>query len=40
MPDGELQNGRMYSVNFWEHLGYGGLSSSRDGDCTFLVAPR
>jgi PAS domain S-box-containing protein len=22
MPDGEFQHGRVYTVNFWEHLGY------------------
>ena len=39
MPDGELQNGRMYSVNFWEHLGYGPETQAETATALSLLHP-
>jgi len=39
MPDGEFQNGRMYSVNFWEHLGYGPETQAETATALSLLHP-
>ena len=40
MPDGEFQNGRMFTVNFWEHLGYGPETQAETTTAVSVVAPR
>ena len=39
MPDGDFQNGRMYTVNFWEHLGYGPETQAETRTALSLLHP-
>ena len=39
MPDGEFQNGRMSTVNFWEHLGYGPETQAETTTAVSLLHP-
>ena len=39
MPDGEFQNGRMFTVNFWEHLGYGPETQAETTTAVSLLHP-